>query len=188
MHGDGVINGIPAQEIAPKGVGVVPLEVRGGDLLNGREGGGRRGGPPLGQARSAVGLILPSALLGLVRTVPLFTRLGLRGGPCLSLRIVSARAGSVLNDAAKGLGAVVGFLGRGDAEVNQMAGLVEAILRHESAGLGEFLRTGGHVGCAVKALVKVLHEGVRLGGQRVVRGGAGGGGRRVLLGVCSGYV
>jgi hypothetical protein len=54
MRGDRVIEGIPAQKIAPKGAAVLPRELRGGDLLNGGEDGGRRGGPPLGQARGAV--------------------------------------------------------------------------------------------------------------------------------------
>jgi hypothetical protein len=45
MRGDGGLDGIPAQEVAPKGVGVVPLEVRGSGLLNGGEDVGGRGGP-----------------------------------------------------------------------------------------------------------------------------------------------
>lgn len=51
MRDDGGLDGIPAQGVAPKGVGVVPLEVRGGGLLNRGEDVGRRGGPQLGQAR-----------------------------------------------------------------------------------------------------------------------------------------
>ena len=74
MRGDGGLDGIPAQGVAPKGVGVVPREVRGGGLLNGREGVGRCGGPQLGQARGAVVFVLPAELFFLLRSAPLFAR------------------------------------------------------------------------------------------------------------------
>ena len=91
MRGDGVIDGIPAQEIAPKGVRLDAVKVRGGGLLNRGEDVGRRGGPQLGQARGAVVFVLSCELLCLVRAAPCFA-LALRGRRALlSLRIVSAR-------------------------------------------------------------------------------------------------
>jgi hypothetical protein len=45
MRGNGVVDGDPAQEIAPKGSGLVAVELRGGSLLNGGERTGWCGGP-----------------------------------------------------------------------------------------------------------------------------------------------
>jgi hypothetical protein len=57
MRGNGVIDGIPAQEIAPKGGGMVAIKLRRRGLLNGRECVRGCGGPQLGQARGAVGFV-----------------------------------------------------------------------------------------------------------------------------------
>jgi hypothetical protein len=163
VRGDGVVDGDTAQEIAPKGVGVIPVELRGGGLFNGGEGVGGRGGPQLGQARGAIVLIRAAEVLFLLRLALCFARTRRRGGALLGVLVVGVRAGSVLQDAAKRLWAVARFLRCGDAAVNEVARLVQAVPRNEGAGLGERLGAGGHVGCTVKALVKVLHKGVRLG-------------------------
>ena len=84
-----------------------------------RRGRRGRGGPQLGQARGAVVLVLLAEVLVLLRSAPLFPRAFRRGGALLGLRIVGPGAGRVLEDAAKGLRAVVRLVGRGDAEVDE---------------------------------------------------------------------
>ena len=82
---------------------MVAVKLPGGGLLNGREGGGRRGGPQLGQAHGAVAFVLLAEVLCLLRAAQLFTRALLRGGALLGLRIVSARGRCV------GTGNIDGF-------------------------------------------------------------------------------
>ena len=91
MSSDDVVDGDTAQEIAPKGGGMVAVKLPGGGLLNGGEGVGRRGGPELGQARGAIVLILAAEVLFFLRSAPLLARALLLGGALLGLRIVSAR-------------------------------------------------------------------------------------------------
>jgi len=88
MRRDGVIDGILAQEIAPKGAGMVAVELRGSGLLNRGECVGRRGGPQLGQARGALVLILAAEVLVLLRSAPLFTLARRSGHALLGLLIL----------------------------------------------------------------------------------------------------
>lgn len=77
--------------------------------------------PQLGQARGAIVFVLLAELLVRLGAAPLLARAPPRRralGPAHS-----QRAGGVLEDAAKGLGAVVRFLRGGNAEVDEVARL-----------------------------------------------------------------
>jgi len=155
---------------------MVAVKLRRGSMFHCSECVGWRGGPEVRQAFCVIGLILPAELFFLVRCAPCFALAGCSVFAPLGVLIVGERAGGVLEDAAKGLGAVVRLLGCGAAEVDEVAGLVQAVPRTQATSLGARLGAGGRVGRAVKTLVKVLQEGARVGGQRFLSGGAGGGG------------
>ena len=142
MRGDGVVNGDTAQEIAPKGVRMVAVKLRRGGLLHGGECVGRRGGPQLSQALRTVALVLLAEVFFLLRSAPFFALARYSVFALLGVLVVGARAGGVLQDAAKGLRAVVRLLGRGVAEVDEVARLLHAVPRNQRAGLGERLGTG----------------------------------------------